>query len=126
MRLTKDGKAKTFSVNRLVALMFVPNDLGKPEVNHKDTNKLNNHASNLEWCTTKENIQHAYKNGLRDNSWNMKKTLQYDKQGNFIKEWKSATEAGLQLKINIGHISDCCRRDRNTAGGYIWRYKDTQ
>ena len=37
--LTKDMIRKTFSVNRLVALMFIPNPEKKKEVNHKDTNK---------------------------------------------------------------------------------------
>ena len=51
--------------------------------------------------------------------------LQFDKQGNFIKEWKSAAEAGKQLNINYTHISSCVRKDkhRKTAGGYKWELK---
>lgn len=51
-------------VHRLVALTFVPEITGKPFVNHKDGNKLNNEPDNLEWVTCKENVQHAYRHGL--------------------------------------------------------------
>ena len=58
------GKPKYRMVHRLVAQAFVPNLLGKPEVNHKDGNKLNNHADNLEWATRSENAQHGHDSGL--------------------------------------------------------------
>ena len=51
-------------VNRLVALAFIPNPYNLSDVNHKDLNKLNNHVSNLEWCTYQENMQHAVRTGL--------------------------------------------------------------
>ena len=63
--LLKNGKRKLLSIHRLVAEHFIPNPLNKPEVNHRDGNKENNHFSNLEWVTPAENTQHAESLRLR-------------------------------------------------------------
>jgi hypothetical protein len=69
------NKKKVFKIHRAIAETFIPNPKNKPEVNHKDGNKLNNYMLNLEWSTGSENMQHAAKTGLLhpkrgvDNSW---------------------------------------------------------
>lgn len=55
---------KSFRIHRLVALMLVPNKNNKKHVNHKDGDKRNNHANNLEWVTSAENVEHAVMMGL--------------------------------------------------------------
>jgi len=53
--LCRDGKPKDFSVSRLVALHYIANPENKPQVDHIDRDKDNNHVSNLRWATIQEN-----------------------------------------------------------------------
>ena len=52
--------------------------------------------------------------------------IQYSQNGNFIKIWNSAKDAGIETKINIGDITACCKGKGKTAGGYIWRYANEE
>ena len=60
VRLQIGGKTYTKYVHKLVAAAFVPNHMNKPQVNHRNGNKLDNRPKNLEWVTHAENIQHAH------------------------------------------------------------------
>jgi hypothetical protein len=64
VNLTIEGVRKTISVHRLLALTFIANPENKPQVNHKNGNKLDYSLSNLEWSTESENMQHAMDTGL--------------------------------------------------------------
>lgn len=59
--LLVDGEKRLSTIHRLIALAFVPNPHGKPQVNHIDGNQSNNCADNLEWVTHAENMRHAAK-----------------------------------------------------------------
>ena len=65
-----DGIRKTIPIHRLVAFHFVDNPLRKKYINHLDCNKQNNFFMNLEWCTPKENCEHAAKNKLYIKTYN--------------------------------------------------------
>lgn len=63
--LSIDHHAKGFKIHRLVAEAFIgPAPGPEYQINHKDGNKANNKASNLEWVTPAENTSHAYRTGL--------------------------------------------------------------
>lgn len=116
------GKLKGYTIHRLVALTFIPNPDNKPQVNHKDGNKLNNHVSNLEWATNDENNKHSWDNNLRPNI--RKPIQQYTLDGSFVAEYISITEGSKQTKIERTNISRCCIGTLRMAGNYLWRYKN--
>lgn len=146
--LSKEKNKKMFLIHRLVLENFIPNPENKPQVNHIDGNKQNNNLNNLEWCTRSGNIKHSFKTGLSHSNFktqsgkkhhfygkhhnenakkkmklsHYKKVIQFDKNNNFIKEWNGIKEVEEVLKISNGNISECCKGNRKTAGGYIWRY----
>ena len=119
-----DGKtSKNFRVNRLVALAFVPNPYGLPVVNHKDENKQNNRADNLEFCTVKYNTN--YNGGARRRGLSRMKPIdQYDLNGNHIAHWSGRVEIVKTLGFNGGNITEVCQGKRHHANGFIWRYSD--
>lgn len=139
VNLYKHSRAKSLKIHRLVANAFVDKPDNAQCVNHIDGNKTNNNANNLEWCTYKENTQHAYKFGLAkvrrgknngmygkhgSNNKNSIPVLQYDINGNFIKKWDNAVVAAQHLKIDSKGIRKCARGERKTAYNYIWKSEE--
>lgn len=68
VNLNKNKKMREHYVHRLVIENFTLHPKHRKWVNHKDGNKKNNRLSNLEWCTPKENNDHAIKHDLRNNN----------------------------------------------------------
>ena len=143
--LLKDGFVKTASVHRIVAEAFLPNPNNLPMINHKDENPSNNliwinedgsidyEKSNLEWCDAKYNMNYGTINRRRGESLGYGKDnpysipiIQYDKNGEFIKEWDSTMDVERELHIQHSNITKCCKKQLHfkTAGGFIWRYKE--
>ena len=124
---------KLFSVHRLVAEAFIPNDENKPFIDHINGIPSDNRVENLRWCTQSENLRnpiaiaklksHPSKLKGRTDSLcpNSKAVTQFDKQGNFIKSWNSQAEAARQLNIKQSDISRCVNGKRNYCGGFIWK-----
>jgi hypothetical protein len=66
--LCKNGIKQSYSINRLIAELFIPNPNNKPQTNHLNGIKTDNRVENIEWCNNSENQLHAIKNGLKPSS----------------------------------------------------------
>lgn len=120
------------SIHLLVAEAFVPNpDPEKfTEVNHLDTDKQNNSASNLEWTDHSGNMKHAYAHGI-----NVEPIIKYREKEkkriwNGNEEFESISAAGQWLaengrcmnqKSGIAGISAVIHGRRKSFGGYEWK-----
>ena len=114
--LYKNGQKKMHKIHRLVAMAYLPNTENLPQINHRDENKANNCLQNLEWCDCKYNINYGTRNDKIK-----KPILQYSLNGEFIREWPSATDVGKEVR---GAIYDCIRGKQKTAINFIWKYKE--
>lgn len=118
--LSKGNVKKTALVHRLVASAFIDNPLNKPQINHRDGNKNNNTAINLEWETQADNNRHAVKTNLRKT----KKIVLLDGEGKAVKVFNNRMEVNEYLGRSVCQdlITRCCNGNRKTAYGYVWRY----
>lgn len=125
------NKPHRVSVHRLVAEAFVVNPNKYREVNHKDENKANNNAENLEWCTTSYNASYGrrVRNMLETRECRLcknreKPVLQIDKDGIIIARYRSIMDASRNTGFDYSNISKCCRDScyNKTIGGYYWQF----
>ena len=119
--LTRDGNSKRVQVHRIVATAFLDNPLGLPCINHKDENKLNNNADNLEWCTYAYNNAYGTRNerAAKANSFPI---LVYNPDGSLYGGFESCSDAAKHFGTHSGSI---CRwaRGRKRKDGLIFKYK---
>lgn len=132
IRLKKyDRKNTSYLIHRLVAIAFIPNPLGLPQVNHIDGDKLNNHYGNLEWVTAYENHIHAENNGLSNYKESLVKANevrlhkpfgQYTLDGDLIQIYNDYAEMEVVTGYTRQCISKCCNGQYKTSHGFIWRF----
>lgn len=128
VRLSLHDKKATAKVHRLVAIAFIPNPYGKPQVNHKDTDKHNNNVWNLEWVTNGENQIHAYKHGknyVTGFAGRKKRPVcKLDlNTGEIIETYKSLADAGRENGLHDTNIHKVLNGTRSSCGGFGWKYE---
>ena len=132
--LKKDGKYKHHSVHRLVYETFIGTIPEGMQVNHIDEDKTNNFVfvnpdgsvdlekSNLNLMTPKENINWGtgHERCIAQQCFPI---LQYTLDGELVREWSSAQEAGRN-GFKQSNVRMCCLGIYKTSKGYIWKYKN--
>lgn len=129
-RRTKTGymimelSKRTRYVHRIVAAAFVGNPDGYPHINHKDEDKGNNAADNLEWCTPLYNNNYGHhKECMTDTKREKygKRIRKIDpKSGQTIAEYRSMTEAAEDHGVTVQAIYWGAMKPSHTAAGYRW------
>ena len=130
VRLSKEGVGHTYSAARLIASTF-PEICGEyfegAEIDHIDTDTLNNTATNLRWVDrkgqmgnplTKKHRGDALKNRKDISKW----VIKLSKNNEILHFYPSTMQAERETGVYSNGISMCCCGKRKTAGGYIWKY----
>lgn len=127
INLTKDKKNKWLKVHRVIYETFFDKIPEGMEINHINEIKSDNRPENLEIVSHKQNINHGTCKE-RAGEKHHKPVVRYSKTGDFIDEWESMSAASSALSIDVAQISACCKGKPhyNTAGGFIWRYKEKE
>lgn len=130
--LYKNGKVKLWRVHRLVALAFLPNPHNLPQVNHKNGDKTDNRAENLEWCSQEQNMLHAFRIGLEKPSEKQKKAVAETNkakrkaviftQDGVSQNFESISKASEKTGLSASAISRYCRGLRTPNSSGKWRF----
>ena len=127
--LYKDGIKKDCTVHQLVGNAFLSNPQSYKELNHRDEDKTNNCANNLEWCSKSYNNNYGTRNKriaekLTNNQKISKPVIAIDVRTGLILEFASSREAERETGIAQSSIIKCCKGKMNSCGGFYWMYKN--
>ena len=119
IRLGYMGHGRSTSIHILVAEAFVPNPDNKPYVNHKNGDKGDNRADNLEWVTRSENALHSYRVLGNKTSGGCDKRMVKNIETGKVYECVADTKKD---GFNRTSVISCCKGRYHTAGGCHWQY----
>lgn len=113
-------------VHRAVAEAFIPNPEGLPQINHIDQDKENNNVENLEWCTSKYNVNYGNvqkrRIDKRKEHFN-KDIVQYDSGGNEVGRFESVAKAAAATGYNKNTLSMAMNQGLKHKG-FVWKFQD--
>lgn len=99
----------------LVARAFVPNPECREYVRHRNGDRLDHRAENLEWCDRKEE-------GKRGPKPRMVPVVQYSLDGERLAVYRDACEAASHSGARVDLIRSAVRRGGGKTGGFFWAY----
>jgi len=138
VELSKDGEKKKYRVHRLVALAFIENPLGLPQINHINEDRADNRVDNLEWCDEKYNCNYGTRNEKLSKILTEsvgRPVIQFSKDGRYIARYKNILDAAKKTGTHRSDISCCALKRklkahngklyiRHSAGGYVWKFEE--
>ena len=113
------GYGKSVKIHRVVAMAWIPNPEGHPQVNHIDGNKSNNSVHNLEWVSNSQNIAHAFANGLHPNPEKPVIGVCLETGAGV---WAKSQHAVGHFGFKYRSVNNCLRGRAKSHRGYAWGY----
>lgn len=120
------------SVHRLVCSAFHQNPENKPCVNHKDSNRANNHKDNLEWATWQENSIHGNRYGFRIRpeipampgalNPRARPIGKFSLDGELLETFSYMKEVKEKYGISTYMVRETTKSRRESYKGFIWKY----
>lgn len=119
VRVNYGDSSKMLMIHRIIGELFLPNPNSHSVINHKNFDKTDNRVENLEWCTTKHNIRHAFENFVNPKCISIASVNIY---GEITNIFYSLSEAERKSNISKRYIIKSCEGQTSFTGPYKFIY----
>lgn len=118
VNLSREGKMEKVKVAYVVARAFVRNEAMRPYVVHRNGDRTDHRAENLEWSEKPEDIVRGRRAGR-----GRRAVVCYSESGDMVGRWSSIDEGARVMGVSRQGIMRVCNGKGKRCGGYIWRYE---